>query len=442
MANFRVLPSEFVQFGTVQEQDILLRASDFYDGLIVKANLVTSFPGATYSFLQKIEKDFFIDPITYIFGTKAEHLNSEDATPKDVYMELAGKYLGKFQDNLKSGQATDPYSLTKEEMAETTRNVIAFQKHAWDSVGGDGDIFQKLLDSISKPMAPLFYVAPYFIVRENNVQESLRVNRSLLEEGLKLETNVAAIIPLEKGILDDSTALAQVAAEYSKTDCSLFIFWIDSFDEIDVTPTRLINLISFIQTLKRKGRVMNLFGGFLSAMLTKKGLDAFAHGLAYSEKRGFEPVQGMMPTPMYYFLPFHQRYPVDKFIGQFSNIKVKEFREKICNCLICEKLLSGDPEPASAMADFLEIQKWISFKIRSKSGALMTRRKAIYTKRSHQLARYHYIFNKHKELALVKSDSFAQLLAKMQEDRAYFSPLGFDVSPIDKWTQILGVLGK
>lgn len=440
MINFKNTPAEFVQFGTIQEQDILLKAADFYNGLIVKANLITSFPGATYSFLQKIGKDFFIDPITYIFASKAEYLCAEEDSPKDVYLELAGKYLSKFQDNLKAGQATDIYALKSDEISTLTKNVINFQKHVWDSVGGDVDVFQKLLNEISTPVVPIFYIAPYFVIRSNELTESLRVNTSLIDEAAKLENDIAAIIPLEKELLDNSVALATVAEKYSKTKASLFIFWIDNFDEIDVSPDRLNNLVVFIEALKKKGRVMNLFGGFLSAMLTKKGLDAFAHGLAYSERRGFEPVQGMMPTPMYYFLPFHQRYPVDKFISQFSRIKAGDFKTKVCSCLICEKLLSMDPEPASAMSDYLEIQKWISFKIRSRSGNLMTRRKAIYTKRSHQLARYHYIFNKHKELTAVKSDSFAQILNKLQEDKEYFSPIGFDVSPIAKWAGIVELL--
>jgi len=433
---FNKKPVQLVQLGALQEQAVLLKTSNLFDGIVIKANLVENFPAATYSFLQKFSKKYFIDPITYVFGVDPKNLYVGDDIPKQVYLELGNRYLQKFYQNLNNGKATNEKELLSSDIEELSRNTIRFQEERLNAVIESGDFFQRLLDEI-KPVNSAFYIAPYFVICPENFDYCVKINISLLENSLKIKENTAAIIPITYALLKSKDSLIKLAKQYNSTGCKIFIFWVDNMNEINLSKNEIINLISFIQELKKVGTVINLYGGYLSALLTKIGLDGFSHGPGYSERRPFSPVQGMLPTPMYYFLPFHQRYKVDNFFDMFRKITKERFKSKVCSCPICDRLINTEASIVAAMSPFLEIQKRIPYKVRTVSGKLTTRVKIIYTNRSHQLARFHYIINKNREFSEVRKNNWAELKAKLRDDREFFESLRQDITPIDNWLNLI-----
>src|SRR3972149_10705490 len=55
--------------GSHAEKEYFEKTAKFFDGIIVGANLLESTPAATASFLAKLKIPYYIDPMTYAYGS-------------------------------------------------------------------------------------------------------------------------------------------------------------------------------------------------------------------------------------------------------------------------------------------------------------------------------------------------------------------------------------
>ena len=83
-----VEPSVVLRLGSHAEKDYFLKTTGLWDGLMVGANLLEAAPGATSSMVfkfagKKHEMPYYVDPMTYAFGTYIEHGTNEPRTDLD-----------------------------------------------------------------------------------------------------------------------------------------------------------------------------------------------------------------------------------------------------------------------------------------------------------------------------------------------------------------------
>src|SRR2546430_4775948 len=92
-------PKFYVRINLTREKNYLRGNEAKYDGIVVSANVLESFPKALASFLYRSPKPYIIDPITHIFGP-----STLDVTDKRWWGTLAQSYG--LSDLLASGIST------------------------------------------------------------------------------------------------------------------------------------------------------------------------------------------------------------------------------------------------------------------------------------------------------------------------------------------------
>ncbi len=428
---------QYIQLGTLQEQEILSKTKSQYDGLILKATLINNFPLGCCSFLQQSKKPFFIDPVTYVFNIDTKFLlDSDEENIRQVFLDLAEIYSPEFSSVLKTGKTIDVGALDVDKIQNITENVMRFQDNCFEGVVKD-DFFNNLLGICPKVE---FNVAPYFFITKDNINEVLPLNIRFTEVAETIKKNIGTFIPITPEILDNSGMLDVVINSYMGTSAKYFVVWIDGLDETKISSTQLNGVISLFSALSSKGRVLNYYGGYLSVLLTKIGLNTVAHGPGYSETRGYLPVKGMTPTPMFYFLALHKRYKIDDLLELCNQIDKETFIKLCGNSPIVSQLLSRSDTVTSAMMAFAEVAKRVVFKVRDRSGGMRESVRVIYKRKSHTLAKIHFLINKRNEFDGVQHSSWGQIIEKLQQDKEVLSGYKFDIRLIDKWLELITLI--
>ncbi len=427
----------YIQLGSLQEQKILLRMGKFHHGVILKALLVKNYPAALYSFLQRDAKNFFIDPQTFVYALDHENIyDDEDEGYRQGYYDLAEVYSSLFFDCLNKNKQINLSLIKGDELKGIVKNVIDYQKNCFLDVVED-DYFNALLKEMAKVKIE-FYIAPYFFLAGQNYEELLGINVQFATEAKKIENNLAVFVPLGQEILDDKQKSKLVLSEYKKLAVSNYVIWVDNLDDLKITEKKLSNLLLIFEGLSQVGNVINYYGGYLSTLLTKKWLSGYGFGPGYSESRGYLPIKGMTPTPMFYFLPAHRRYKVDELLEFFENIDKDQLLKMTDNSPVCRSLLKTNDKPQKAILEFAEIEKQVRYKMRDRSGNIVERVKPIYKTRSHSIAKHHFLFSKYKEYEFVQNSSFGKIEEKMKSDKKILQKYSFPhMKDIDRWLELL-----
>lgn len=102
--------------------------------------------------------------------------------------------------------------------------------------------------------------------------------------------------------------------------------------------------IETFQSAERQ--VYNMHGGYLSALLSKKGLTGFSHGVGYGESKDVVPVIGVIvPTVNYHYPPLHIRtsiIDVERALSELEIFDANDFHAKVCDCTVCKGVIAGD----------------------------------------------------------------------------------------------------
>ena len=157
---------------------------DTADGFIVNANLVEHSPAAVGAFLDKLERPFVIDPMSYRFDRTAWHTRSRDGevSNKRNYARLWQKYAAGVD-----GLTGDPLAdrgirgiATEQGLLKFCANVIDFQdrrlRAEWVE---DGAAYAGMERLFGFQLAPSAYVAPYLVIGEGVQPRTSRHRRTL-----------------------------------------------------------------------------------------------------------------------------------------------------------------------------------------------------------------------------------------------------------------------
>jgi hypothetical protein len=154
-----------------------------------------------------------------------------------------------------------------------------------------------------------------------------------------------------------------------------------------------------------------LYGGYFSALLQDEGMVGISHGVGYGEKRDVVPVLGGgLPPAKYYLRAIHHDVYIHEMLQLAEELDERTFQGEICDCTICSGLIARGG---------LQL-------LRDEFGATEERPygggfRSAPTGRVYRLTRFHYLENKHRELADIAAGDRVSLVQRLGEGYDRFS---------------------
>ena len=100
-----------------------------------------------------------------------------------------------------------------------------------------------------------------------------------------------------------------------------------------------------------------MHGGYLSALLSKRGLTGFSHGVGYGESKDVVPVIGVIvPVVNYHYPPLHIRTgiaEIERALTELEIFDADDFHEKVCDCTVCKGVIAGDLKNLRQFGEFV-----------------------------------------------------------------------------------------
>jgi hypothetical protein len=181
--------------------------------------------------------------------------------------------------------------------------------------------------------------------------------------------------------------------------CDAAWYWVSNLREEDITPSELENLTYLVDAAQENEfELRNMHGGFLSALLSKRGLSGFSHSIGYGESKDVFPVSaGALPTVNYHYNPLHTKSSVPDIERGFSTLGIVDadsFHELVCDCSICKGTLKGNLRNFRKFGDMV---------------LKPNNRRESQTPDSAKRCRFHFLLARKKELDLVNGTSTRSL---------------------------------
>ncbi len=417
----------YLRLGTHAEKSYFEKGRSFYDRVVLNANLVEASRGATSVFAASNGKPYVIDPVTYAFGLDPRFLLSstrnknKPQTVKSTFAALAQHY------GIPSGilgvRPLAPEDFPPVSLASLTERVVGYQQQVLQAaLAEDAAFVLSEFDAIR----PRFVVAPYFanLLAQDWSQTNLDA----------IQMAVAGAIGPVAGLLaydarrPNGQSLLELGARYAETSASNLIIWPTNLDEHRSSPAALAEYAKLVRTLAASGKdVGAAYGGFFGLLLSFVGMSGVAHGVGYGDKRDLEPVVGGgLPPATYYVQALRDAIPVGDLAYLARDLPEDEFRDRICDCIICSGLLDkGGVE--WLLGELSETEDRVST-----SGELV----AVPTAQVYRLTRFHYLANRAHETEWIGgAPSFSDVKDRLLSDEKWAGArLGLTaVSHLGRW---------
>jgi len=417
-------PQYLLRMGSHAERFYLEWASTIYDAMILNANLVEGTPAACLSLVETlVDKPYIIDPISHAFALPVGYLQStrvnkttgkEITTTKRTFQRLAERYGEPF------AGAVGTRPLTPDDFADTTtrenavERILTYQRDRLEEEQPDSGP----LRGSSVGVRPRLLIIPYFFI--DQARTWVPTNLALVNDAvqLRLELPSYAMVLVNRTLLQDLDMLKTVAQEYCNTGADGFFVWVSDQVEQAMGRLEVSNFVQFVRMLCSDGRpIYNMYGGYLSALLSTFGLTGFCHGIGYGEHRNVVPVLGGgVPPAKYYFPPLHRAFVFADIQPVVANLSTEQYYSDVCNCPVCQNVI-GD----NFQANF---QKYGETELKGtgKSGQLVY----IQTSNSVRFCRGHYLVAGFIEIQQVRSTDIKSLISQLRSaEQTYQHSSGF-----------------
>lgn len=407
---------------------------DLFTGIVFNGTIVALTPQATAYFVTRMDKPFWIDPLTYAFERSPIHILTEEGEVKRSVRKLV-QFFGRPLDKTVGKKAVSPDEFRDRRIKQgfCTR-VLSFQKEVLvEAMSENLEYLKEIgLDVPAAIRKPTMIVPPYFYLGVGSWREWLDLNIEFVDTALGLEKKAPIFceIVFSKALLDDVDTLLKIADRYRVLKCAGFLIWVSNFAEHMASMHEILSLRKFIRRLKEAGKpITNLYGGYLSALLSFDGLDGFCHGPGYGEDRDIVPVGGGLPFPKYYFRPLHRRIPAEQveLVVRTRRFSSQDFLSEVCDCKTCRETLRN------SIDDFARFGEKI----------YSTRKDGLpfsyATERAKELNNFHYLYSRQTEIKNITSRTKEELVSELRVAQEkylpYFSPEW--VSHLETWYRAL-----
>jgi hypothetical protein len=423
-----------IRLGTHAEQEYVLRGRPFFDALLLNANLVEATKSAISVLVTRLQKPYYIDPVTYGYGLDPRLLLSRGAPgsgkAKRTFVALASAFgldpvfVGAHP--LEPAFFDDPSALR-----DFVSNVLEYQRTVLTTALSEDAAFitSDIADRVAL-IRPQSTIAPYFVDDFSSAWRT--TNRRILEVAETLRpTGYGSTIAIDSRGLGPQN-LVEVASAYSEGSADTTFLWLADFDEHSAHTTMLRAYASLVELLANQGKnVIGSYGGFFSLLLAFRGLAGSCHGIGYGDKRDVEPVVGGgLPPARYYLPPVRDSIALGDLPLVALDLSPEEFRARVCGCTICDGLLSqGGVE--HLINQFTETEDRVSV-----TGRVV----AVPTARVFRMSRFHFMEARAEEFELVRqATSLDDVLAVVTEGaqwaRGRLGPSS--VTHVARWVEAL-----
>lgn len=356
-------PKHFIRYGRPIEQKTLQKHKSTFDGIVLNGNTLAYIPRALSLFVlvRNWQKNFFVDPITHAFQHPLIHIsdsNGEIKSSIQKLIEIYGEFVGDAVLNKRPVSHSHFVApVDKQKVQSFVSNVLTFQKDGLRE-SADPDFKEYFEDQAFTGILncePLLLIAPYFFMDAKNWQDWIPINKEMISISKQLGSDLAnlavfAEIVISKELLleikENENTLGEFLNSYKQADG--FLLWIDEFDEHKADESIFQAFSSLVKSFRDAfpaKPIVNLYGGYFSQLLMKKGLTSVVHGPEYGESRSVVPVGGGIPIAKYYFPPLKRRIPSNEVVWLLRNLDINtkvKFSRKICACKICINEISGN----------------------------------------------------------------------------------------------------
>lgn len=327
----------FYRFNTGKEKKYLQNNQDKYYGIVISSHICRFYSDMVMTFLNKVEKPYFIDPVTYVFGLSSKVMKKDEGELKKSYESLIEFYGKPFSDYL-GETPIDPSGLSQEEKEIFVEKTIELQENILnerDSTQESLKTYMDILGETSDEENNLeFLVPPYFYSKDiDDNFYNLTLELSTIAKEKYGDKKITPIICITKDILGNEQKIQKIAKDYGKFETCLI--WLADFDERKLGSSKLIKYVDMIEILKRKiDNLISLYGGEFSILSYKFGLDGMVSGICYSSSKDPERVTTGGGLPLRYYIPEAHT----KTVEANARIYYTKHHRMLCDCDICESL--------------------------------------------------------------------------------------------------------
>ncbi len=437
------LVKHFLRYGTHAESRYFLESElvDNYEGVVFNGNMVAMTRSAIAGFITSLKnKPFIVDPQTHAFQHDVFYVGQEgdDGTvvPKRSIQKLAEAFGDPVASKVgKSSVLPEDFANAKIR-ADFCKHVVQFQLGIRDQIEKRPEwsyvsyaIEKKKIDE--DVLSPAGVVPPYFYMTENTLDEWLNLNCEFVKIAAAEfdDQQILAQLVISKQVVLNRSLRKKIIDAYSSLNCAAILIWIDDFDETKVGEDLLKGFRDLAHGLSSSKKVINLYGGYFSILLTKMNmLHGVSHGLEYGESRAVIPVGGGIPMAKYYFYPLHirLRYPDFVRIIKLKGLIGKEsvFKANVCECDVCE----------GGKIEKFGVTKPVKFK---RGEQVITLNYP--TPETKDFSLRHYLWSKKKEFETVASRNKTTLASELEASfDAHKSVMGLDpIYYLKNWKKLL-----
>ena len=449
-------PELVLRLGSHAEKDYVKKVSQFLDGIIVGANLLESTPGATSSLLlslcgAKAKLPYYIDPMTYAFGTYVDRATGElrddldwiksdqkVTGKKETTREFKRSYVGLgaafgsvFQSALAGDQALTADRFTNPaEVAEIVASVLDYQLNRIRQEFESDPEFREYTGTVPQPAA-LF--APYFYCEPTSESQWLTANLKLATAAASRGSAIPvhAVVCADRDVLLNSEFMARLVAELPTTGVAGVWLWFSRFVEDEASLPHLQSFRRLVSELNGAGlKVYNMHGGYFSLALSKHGLAGVSHGTGYGEQKDVVPIIGQsIPTVRYYLPALYKRLGVPDIERAFPAMGVRtpaDFHEKVCDCAVCTGLVVNSVQ---------------DFRLFGETQPSASKKRAVQTPAAAQRCRFHFLIARIRERNRIAALSINDIQAEFDTARDGWGSqpsLEGNASHLMKWRAAIG----
>lgn len=325
-------------------------ANEDVDGIIIGGHVFSWGKNWVSVFLQKLNKPFLIDPMTYVFAKDPSFILREGSMRKS-YEGLVDWIDWKLSD-IAGKRPLRPDDFEDGEDEKTIEDFVTKVLEFQSNITKLSDNLQTSLEKYSKIMgenlvkdsvSPQFFLSPYFhATDERDLWYNLTVECMRIASKLEEYKPIVPVLCVSESFIINPDGRRQICKDLSEFDiCAL---WISGLNEYSSSLESLAALKRLVEKLAENGvSTINMYGGYLSLLLHSSGIAVTCCGPGYGESKKADQIATGGGFPDRYYIPDA------KFTVVEANARV--FIEKnpqfLCDCPTCKgisKSLGLTPE--------------------------------------------------------------------------------------------------
>ncbi|MFX0172054.1 MAG: hypothetical protein ACFE9L_09045 [Candidatus Hodarchaeota archaeon] len=339
----------YYRIGVPAERTLFENQRDLFNGFVIKANLTTLYRDWTTSFIRKLKKPYFIDPVTYLFSLGLEFISQRRGKIKKSYTKLLDYYSNEVKEILiQEGRELFPSDFLdntewKEDMISNfVQNVINLQKQVgrFQQQQTLIEILEIIGEDTNAEIPTLEFLIPPYFYFESSDDPWYRINLKLAEVATTYKENhdLFPLLCISKSILFEPESIERLIQDYRSFDG--IVLWVSDFNELEEDRRHLGAYSEFLQRFSIKPTIV-LYGGYFTSLLSKQYLTGYVRNIGYGEHRSVyaPPSGGPVPQRNFYLRSTHTKVSETKIRTLYSM-----FPEIRCQCGLCSSVGIQDPD--------------------------------------------------------------------------------------------------